>query len=564
VLWVLGRGLEPIAEKPTGIDAATVAVDAHGRYIAVASKVGPHALFTRHGRPAGQFETRQPIGHLAFVVEVPLLIGASNFGAIMAIELVPVGSKGRLEAQVLWQQTLLSNVGRLALAGSGQAILASCFTHGVHRFDLDGRIEGAYHPGGSVTHAVPDYLGRTIAVATYEGDLSLLNSVGNLRWQSSLPKPAIALQFDALGRYFFYGLSTGEITRIDLEGANSPMPMAPQQRPARLVTGPLRKPDWIVPIAKTDDQADFAVLTVLDDPPRVGFMTTRNQLRLFTKRGQALGQAPEILGIGRSLRTTPGYVVAATDRQILVYDAHRNGVRRVDLSLVDLTHLVARPETYGLALVQERDRIGRATLEGRWIWKRELRTIVEEIAFDPDERLGVTLENGHLLIFDPEGEFLDVELVRPAEPCLLAGAPEGAPEATSWLALARRAQWIKGIDAQGQTVWECPLPFEAWQIQSLGPVAIVTTPDGQALAIDGAGRIRAESRDGDAQAVYMLGSGNEPLRVTRQGANLVCSDLSGQVAWRSIAEAPLGPISAGRSGVAVMIGRSLAWFDASA
>ena len=30
--------------------------------------------------------------------------------------------------------------------------------------------------------------------------------------------------------------------------------------------------------------------------------------------------------------------------------------------------------------------------------------------------------------------------------------------------------------------------------------------------------------------------------------------------WRHVAEAPLGPLAAGRPGVAVLIGRALAWF----
>jgi len=108
---------------------------------------------------------RQPIGHLVFLADAPLLIAAANFGAIMGLELVPASGSGKLSAELLWQQSLLSNVGRLAATGDGRMILASCYTHGIQRFDLEGNSEGAYHPGGSVTHACPDFVGRTIAVA---------------------------------------------------------------------------------------------------------------------------------------------------------------------------------------------------------------------------------------------------------------------------------------------------------------------------------------------------------------------------------------------------------------
>ena len=43
-------------------------------------------------------------------------------------------------------------------------ILVGCFTHGVQRYDLKGRNEGAYHLGGSAALAVPDFAGRTFAV----------------------------------------------------------------------------------------------------------------------------------------------------------------------------------------------------------------------------------------------------------------------------------------------------------------------------------------------------------------------------------------------------------------
>ncbi len=111
---------------------------------------------------------------------------------------------------------------------------------------------------------------------------------------------------------------------------------------------------------------------MLDDPPRIGLITNTNRLQVFAAEGRALGQAPEILGVGRILRTAPGWIAAATDRQVVLYDARRNAAQRLDLSLVEITHLAIRPDTFGLAIVQERDRIGRATLAGRWVWKAEL------------------------------------------------------------------------------------------------------------------------------------------------------------------------------------------------
>jgi hypothetical protein len=44
--------------------------------------------------------------------------------------------------------------------------------------------------------------------------------------------------------------------------------------------------------------------------------------------------------------------------------------------------------------------------------------------------------------------------------------------------------------------------------------------------------------------------------------HLICSEFSGRVRWRSVADQPLGPLACGTAGVAVLIGRDLAWFPA--
>src|SRR5205823_5696077 len=136
---------------------------------------------------------------------------------------------GRLQAEVVWQDRLMSNVGRLALSGDGSMILASCYTLGIQRFDLGGRNEGSYHLGGTVSHAVPDFPGRSIVATTLEGDLAVMNSAGNVRWRTHLTRPAIALEMDPLGRYVIYGHATGEIVRLDLfaGGSSRAAPRAP-------------------------------------------------------------------------------------------------------------------------------------------------------------------------------------------------------------------------------------------------------------------------------------------------------------------------------------------------
>ena len=146
------------------------------------------------------------------------------------------------------------------------------------------------------------------------------------------------------------------------------------------------------------------MLAVTEDPATVAVFTSPHRLELYTVGGQKLGQGPEMSGVGRILRTAPGWLAAATDRQIVLYDLRRNTQRRLNVSLVQLTHLVIRPDSFGLALVQERDRIGRVTPSGRWIWKHELQSPVEDLAIGPEGYSAVTTNDGKLLVFDPAGE----------------------------------------------------------------------------------------------------------------------------------------------------------------
>jgi hypothetical protein len=564
-LLLLGSELEPISDRSSITDPISLSIDPHGRYVAVPAKSCATQFYNRYGKTAGRFDTLQPMAHLRFVPDRPMMLGASSYGTLIGFDLSS-GGRGGLDCDIRWQQQLMSNIGRLTTTGDGGMVLASCYTHGVQRYDARGHNEGAYHLGGTASHAVPDFAGRTIAVATTEGEISILNQGGNVRWKTAVSRSPVALECDALGRYIIYGLPTGEIARYDLEASSASTARAATTKrtdaggKSASRPGAVRAPEWTAPIAQSDDQAETAVLIVLDEPTRIGVMTNRNRLQVFTASGGALGQAPEIAGVGRILRTAPGWIACATDRQIAVYDARRNGAQRLDLSLVEVTHLVARPDTYGVAIVQERDRLGRASLGGRWVWKKELKSPVEDLAVGPDATTAITTDDGQLLIFDPGGEPAGRYAADPAEPLSLVEAPAGSPPGVAWLTLARRFQVLRGHRRDGRVLWETPIPWEAWQLHAIEGMVVVAAPDGKAIAYDGTGHQRAQSRAEAAQGVFFAGPNGEAWRVVRQGMHLLCADLFGRVIWRAVADEALGPLAASRTGVAATIGRSLAWF----
>jgi hypothetical protein len=317
-----------------------------------------------------------------------------------------------------------------------------------------------------------------------------------------------------------------------------------------------------MPVAATDDQAETAVMTVLDDPPRIGVLSSNLRLQIFTTDGQNLGFAPDILGVGRILRTAPGWIGAATDRQVVLFNASKNAAQRLDLSLVEVTHLVIRPDSFGVCIVQERDRISRATIAGRWIWKQELKVAIEDVAIGPDGYAAMTTDAGTLTIFDPSGATAGTFQAEPAEPLCLIEAVEFSPSGVAWMTLARRAEVVRGHDLRGRVMWESPVAWEAWKFQRIGPLAAVLAPDGRVLVYDGAGHLRGHGRGSDAiRSAIGANAQGEARRVSSQSVNLICSDLDGRVRWRSVTDTPIGPLAVGRSGVAVLLGRSLAWFS---
>jgi hypothetical protein len=558
-LLLLDEALAPLVDRPAPSGPLALDIDPHGRFLVVATRSAENLFYSRHGKPAGKFTTRQPLTHIRFIPMLPRLVGAAGYG-MMVSYLLAEGEPGTLRAELEWDARMISNLGRLETTGDGSTILSSSFNVGVQRFDGEGHNEGSYHLGGTAIHAVPDFPGRSIAAATQEGELCLLNRAGSVRWKTTASQPPVALEIDALGRFLILGLPSGEVRCLQFEGPISPRKTrSASKRPSG---DPMLRPaEWTVPFAPDHDHAEAAVVAVLDDPPRIAAMTRTNRLQVFDQGGRLIHEAEPISGIGRIIRTSPGWIAAATDRKILLFNARKNQAHRPDIDLVELTHLIVRPEKFGLAIVQERNRVGRATPEGRWVWKKELRVPVEDLAIGPMGLTALTCDDGSLQVLDAAGEPAGHYQTDPPEPLLMVGsyARDAANEPT-WITLARRAQLLRGHSPDGDVLWESPTPWEGWQLHHVGSSFVILAPDGRALAYNALGYLQTQSPPADSNFVLAPGPKGAVHRLARKDVHVICSDLTGLVVWRSIAEQALGPLAGGAGGVVSVQGTSLAWY----
>ena len=56
----------------------------------------------------------------------------------------------------------------------------------------------------------------------------------------------------------------------------------------------------------------------------IALFSSPHRLQLYSVLGKKVGQGPDMAGVGRIIRTAPGWLAAATDRQIVLCDLKRN------------------------------------------------------------------------------------------------------------------------------------------------------------------------------------------------------------------------------------------------
>ncbi len=566
-IWWLGRELDLRVQKAGTKNAIGIAVSPDGRYMALSLSDSHTRIYDVYGRLVSDFVTQRPLKHLQFMAGRAVLAAAAEYGLAGCYE---------LDGEPRWQDALWSSTGHLTTSGDGFAILVCCFGHGLQRYALDGTNEGAYHLGGSVARASIDYDGKLFAASTLEGEVLIVNAVGHVLWRQQLTKPARAVLLDGPGRTLVCGQETGEFSVFDLvaapavarPGAAEPAGAAGRPAPAlsaaasaataetRVPESQLRDPVWKTTLFESEAQAETAVLALVHDPVRIVVFTNRRRFEVLDAAGERMHVSDMLSGVGRYLDADGGLVLAATDREMALYDVARNASTRFPDHLVQISHMRIDTAAGHIVTVEERDRLSRFDLGGRRRWVANLDRPVEALAIGRAATSAVTTEDGRLIVFDGDQHRLGEFATRPAES--LALVQLGA----RWITLAGKSQVVRAHRVDGSVEWETPIPTEAWRLERVANHVIARAMSGRSYVLSARGELVLDTSELPYEAQLFATPAGAPRAVFWRAGNLMITDWTGHVAWRHLVPDPPGVIVAGFAGVACAVGRDLAFFPA--
>jgi hypothetical protein len=204
----LAPDLAPRWQSTLRHPAVAVALDPFGRRLAVSDARGGLFLFDRDGRQLWQAHQPRPLHHLAFVPEVPVLLGAADFGLVVCLDVI--------SGRVVWRDGLPAHCGALAISGDGERGVLACFSDGLRRCTSAAGLKGHVTTREPCRLAALTFDGRRVLVAGRANRLLLLDMQGQVLGIHLLERPAVALTLAALGERAVVALTDGGVRALDL------------------------------------------------------------------------------------------------------------------------------------------------------------------------------------------------------------------------------------------------------------------------------------------------------------------------------------------------------------
>ncbi len=563
-LVLLDGDLNLIAERKLHSEPLGLAVDPLGLFVAVSFEGRETQLFTRAAKPAGKFETRQPLARMCFVPGAARLVACTKFDQYLAVDFESEG-RGQLIPEIAWARNTGVVFGHLHVIGESGKVLASCNVMGLQRLDEEGENEGTYQLGGTVIEATSDYPGRFFMASTLEGSLVAVNINGTILWEYDRGGPWRHLAIDPLGRYALAASDSGQVISMDLSA--EPREARAKAGRIRTITAEgesagqsMRQATWSIRIAGENETEQGYDLIVSDSPLRVGVLDPKKTLTCYFENGEEAESVPSLGGVGRLIRQRDGWIAAGNDRTLILADLARKAIHRPDLDLVQVTHFDMRPTSYGLAIVQEADRLGRATVAGRWIWRTTLPATAESLVLADDGLLAISMDNGSLAVLDPAGKQLGIWSVGDQEAVLACESAGRHGGSCRWISYSRQERQLRGHGANTAVIWQTDIPFHGWNLLRTGQGAVVFDEKGTAMLVDDSGTILARRRPEPGRSIYGTDASGSAVVLRYDRQHLYLTRFDGSPKWRASVDSPIEAVALGQNGVAVLAAGVLEYF----
>jgi outer membrane protein assembly factor BamB len=208
-LWCLGPDLRTHWELQLPTPAVTLALDPLGDLLAVSDTAGAlHLLQASNGKALWRIDSPRPLHHLAFLPEVPLLIGAADTGLIAAYD--PTGT-------CRWRHGLPAHIGSLAVQGNGKVIALAGFSEGVYCFDHTGQRSKRLARLGPCRRLALSYEGHLVVLETLEGELVLTTAGGAVLNRYSPSGRILSMALDPLGESLLLALTAGGLLELSFQ-----------------------------------------------------------------------------------------------------------------------------------------------------------------------------------------------------------------------------------------------------------------------------------------------------------------------------------------------------------
>lgn len=555
-LVLLDGDLNLIVEKKLHSEPLGLAVDPLGLFVAVSFEGRETQIYTRAGKMAGKFETRQPLARMSFVPGASRLLGCTKFDQFLAVDF-EAESRGQLIPEIAWARNTGVVFGHMHVIGESGKVLASCNVMGLQRLDEEGENEGTYQLGGTVIEASSDYPGRFFLASTLEGSLIAVNVNGTILWEFDRGGPWRHLAIDPLGRYALAASDSGQVVRMDL--STESREGRTHSKPVRVInssgdsSGPnVRQLSWTARIAGENETGQGYELIVSDNPARIGVLDPKKQLMCFLASGVEAEAVPALGGVGRLIRQRDGWIAAGNDRTLVLVDLARGAIHRPDLDLVQVTHFDMRPTSYGLAIVQEGDRLGRATVAGRWIWRKSLPATAESMVLADDGLIALSLDNGSLIVLDPAGSEVGRWSVGDQEAVLACESAGRHGSNCRWASYSRQERQLRGHSVDGSVLWETQMPFQGWSLVRTGQGVVVSANDGGAVLVNDSGALITKRRAEPGQVIYGTGADGSSVVLRCDRQHIYLTRFDGTPIWRAGVDNAIEAVALGSSGVAVL------------